>query len=109
MSKPQEQTNKERIVIQALVGTLGSSMKSMAATSEAQQIALLSIAAIVACLPETAKISEERLTAALALMAHGRSKEFTEKLARFIAMGVATAREIPDVVEKIKAHKATRN
>jgi hypothetical protein len=109
MSKPQEQTSKERIVIQALAGTLGSSMKSMAATSEAQQIALLSIAAIVACLPETAKISEERLTAALALMAHGRSKEFTEKLARFIAMGVATAREIPDVVEKIKAHKATRN
>ena len=82
---------------------------SMAASSEAQQIAILGVAAIVACLPETAKISEERLTAALALMAHGRSKDFTEKLARFIAMGVATAREVPDVVEKIKAHKATKN
>jgi len=110
MTKAQEQSNtKERIAIQALAGTLGSSMKSMAASSEAQQIAILGVAAIVASLPETAKISEERLTAALALMAHGRSKDFTEKLARFISMGVATSREIPDVVEKIKAFKATKN
>jgi predicted class III extradiol MEMO1 family dioxygenase len=110
MSKIHEQTNtKERIAIQVLAGTLGSSMKDMAATNEAQQIAILGIAAIVACLPETAKIPQERLTAALALMAHGRSKDFTEKLARFIATGVATSREIPKVVEKIKVHKATKN
>lgn len=110
MTKAQEQFNaKERVAIQALAGTLGASMRSVAASSEAQQIAILGTAAIVACLPETAKISQERLTAALALMAHGRSKDFTEKLARFIAMGVATSREIPDVVEKIKAHKAPKN
>jgi predicted class III extradiol MEMO1 family dioxygenase len=109
MTKAQESTNKERVAIQALAGTLGSSMKSMAASSEAQQIAILGVAAIVACLPETAKISQERLTAALALMAHGRSKDFTKKLAQFIAMGVATSREIPDVMEKIKAYKATKN
>jgi hypothetical protein len=110
MSKPHEQANtKERIAIQALAGTLGHSMKNMAETTEAQQIAILSLAAIVACLPETTRIPQERLTAALALMAHGRSKDFTEKLARFIAMGIATSHEIPKVVEKIKAHKATKN
>jgi len=109
MSKSQEQTNKERVAIQAIAGTLGSSMKSIAATTESQQIAILGTAAILACLPETAKIPQERLTAALALMAHGRSKDFTEKLARFIAVGVATSREVPKVVEKIKAHKATKN
>ena len=109
MSEQTEANSNERIAISALAGTIGTSMKSMAATAEAQQIALLGIAAIIACLPQTAAIPPERLTAALALLSHGRSPEFTQKLASFIATGIATSRQITEVAEKIKANNATKN
>ena len=103
----QTQTNpSDRVAIQAIAGGLGSSMKSIAATADAQQVAILGVAAILACLPDTAKIPQDRLTAALALLTHGRSKAFTEKLAKFIATGVATSRQIPEVAEQIKKAKA---
>jgi hypothetical protein len=110
MSQVQEQLpDQERVKIQVMAADLGVTVKKMAVTAETQQISILGLAAILACLPDTAAIPEERLTAALAILSKGRSSAFKKKLAMFIAMGVATSRQIPAVAEKIKAGQATKN
>jgi hypothetical protein len=109
MNDTAETNPNDRIAIQALAGAMGTSMKNLAVTAETQQLAILGIAAILACLPETARIPHERLTAALALVTQGRGKEFAEKLANFMATGVATARQIPELADRIKAANATKN
>lgn len=110
MSKAQQQhVDPERLKIQAMAADVGASIKKIAVTSETQQVAILGFAAILACLPDTAAIPQERLTAALAILGQGRSAAFKKKLAAFIAMGVATSRQIPDVAEQIKAAQAAKN
>jgi hypothetical protein len=103
------QNTTERLAIQALAGTLNGSMQAMATTAEVQQIAILGIGAILACLPDTAKIPQEHLSAALAMLTQGRSKEFADKLANFMGTAVAASRMIPAVAAKIEATAASKN
>jgi hypothetical protein len=84
-------------------------MRAMSTTAEAQQVAILSLGAIIACLPGTAEIPKERLGAAVALLGKGRSKEFTDKLANFMGAAVTASRMIPPIADKIAAAKAAKN
>jgi len=99
----------ERLAIETLAGTLTSSMRAMSTTAEAQQIAILSLGAVIACLPGTAEIPKERLGAALALLTKGRSKEFTDKLANFMGAAITASQMIPPLADKIAAARATKN
>ncbi len=109
MSEQAQPETNERMAIQTLAGALGGSMQKMAVTAEVQQIAILGIGAILACLPDTAKIPQEHLGAALALLSQGRSKEFTQKLATFMANTVAASRQVPELAAQLQAKVATKN
>lgn len=103
MSDATVNTTTERLAIQTLAGTLNNSMQAMATTAEVQQIAILGLGAIMACLPETAQIPQERLSAALGMLAQGRSKEFADKLANFMGTVIAASRLVPGFAAKIEA------
>jgi hypothetical protein len=109
MSEATRPITTERLAIQALAGTLGGSVQTFAVTAEVQQIAILGIAAILAGLPETAKIPRDRLSAALVMLAHGRSKEFTQRLAAFISGIVVASRQVPAFAAQIEAATARKN
>ena len=105
-----EQTQtEERAAIQTIAAVLGDSMKKIALTEEAQQVAILGTAAIVACLPETALIPRDRLAAVIGLLSNGRSDEFRSKIAQFIGMAVTVSQRLPDVLAVQEAAKAKKN
>jgi hypothetical protein len=109
MSDAANTPSTESLAIQALASAFGGSMKAMAMTAEVQQIAILGLGVILACLPDTASIPQDRLTAALAILTQGRSKEFTDKLATFIATAMAASRQIPAIAASIEASKAQKS
>jgi len=109
MSDATANSTTERLAIQTLASTLNSSMQAMATTAEVQQIAILGLGAVIACLPETAQIPQERLSAALGMLAQGRSKEFADKLANFMGTVMTASRVIPGLAAKIEAAAATKN
>jgi hypothetical protein len=105
-----EQTQTEdRAAIQTIAAVLGDSMKKVALAEEAQQVAILGTAAIVACLPETAQIPRDRLAAVVGLLSNGRSDEFRAKIAQFIGMAVTVSQRLPDVLAAQEAAKAKKN
>jgi hypothetical protein len=105
-----EQTRSEdRLAIQTVAAVLGDSMKKVATAEEAQQVAILGTAAIVACLPGTAQISRESLAAVVGLLAKGRSDEFRQQIAKFIGMAVMVSKHLPEILAAQEAAKAVKN
>jgi len=101
--------NEERAAIQTIAAVLGDSMKKMAFAEEAQQVAILGTASIVAALPETAQVPRERLAVVVNLLTSGRSEEFRQKVAQFIGMAVTVAQRLPDVMAAQEAAAARKN
>jgi hypothetical protein len=99
----------DRAAIQTIAAVLGDSMKKVATAEEAQQIAILGTAAIVACLPGTGQIPPERLAAVVGLLSNGRSQDFRNRIAHFIGMAVTVSQRLPDIVAAQEAAKATKN
>ena len=105
-----EQTNREeRAAIQTVAAALGESMRRVAFAEEAQQVAILGTASIVACLPETAQIPRERLAAVVSLLTSGQSDDFRRKVAEFIGTAVTVSQRLPEVVAAQQASLAKKN
>jgi hypothetical protein len=107
MSKPTQ--SDDRAAIQTVAAVLGDSMKKIATAEEAQQVAILGIASVVACLPGVAEVSRDRLAAVIGLVTHGRDQEFRNKVAQFVGMAVTVSQRLPEIVAAQEAAKATKN
>ena len=84
--------------IKALSGVFSRSMSQLATASNDQMLAIMGMAALVACLPETRAIPPQRIGAILTLMSQGRpdAEAFKQKLAQFIAMVMTMSRRLAD-------------
>jgi hypothetical protein len=85
----------DQAAIQALSTMLGESMKRMEITNEAQEIALLGTAAVMACLADTAKIPTDRLAAIIGLLTQGQAEHYRKKVTYFISLTVTISKQLP--------------
>ncbi len=103
----QNQGNDEA-AFRALATTLGQSMKRMEIANEAQEIALLGTAAVVACLVDTGKIPTDRLAAVVGLLTQGQAEIYRKRVTDFISLTVTVSKKLPEALaaQKLAAAKA---
>jgi hypothetical protein len=91
-------TQEEVTAIQALTGVFSQSITQLANASSDQQISIMGVAAVVACLPGTKNIPPERIGAIINLLAQGRpdADVFKQKMAQFIALMLTTSARVTD-------------
>jgi hypothetical protein len=85
----------DQAAIEALSTMLGESMNRMDVANEAQEIAILGTAAVMACLADTAKIPTDRLAAVIGLLTQGQAEYYRTKVTDFISLTVTISKQLP--------------
>jgi hypothetical protein len=91
--------------IKALSGAFSQSVTQLATASQDQMMAIMGVAALVACLPDTQHIPPQRIGAIISLLAQGRpdADAFKEKLAKFVAMVMTASGRLAEAETAAKA------
>jgi hypothetical protein len=91
--------------IHGLSMVFGDSVKHLANMADSQQVAILSMTAILAMLPGTAQIDATRLAVIVQALTKGRkdADQVRERVAAYVSMIVSLANKLPDVVAKVEA------
>ncbi|WP_398480639.1 hypothetical protein [Tardiphaga sp.] len=94
--------------IHGLSMVFGDSVKHLAHMADAQQVAIMSMTAVLAMLPGTAQIDATRLAVIVQALTKGRkdADQMRERVATYVSMIVSLANKLPEVVEKVEAEKA---
>jgi hypothetical protein len=94
--------------IQALSGIFTQSVTQLATTSQDQTMAIMGVAALIACIPDTREIPPQRIGAIINLLAQGRpdAEAFKQKLAQFVAMILTASTRLTEAEAALKAGAA---
>jgi hypothetical protein len=90
----------DRQSIDALAAMFGVTMKKIADANDAQQVAILALTAVMALLPDTAKVEPAKLGVVLELLTHGRPDrdKVRQQVANYVSLIVGVARKLPAVI-----------
>jgi hypothetical protein len=95
MHMPEQVEGNDQAAIEALSTMLDESMKQMDVANEAQEIAILGTAAVMACLADTAKIPTDRLAAIIGLATQGQAEHYRKKVTDFVSLTVTISKQLP--------------
>jgi hypothetical protein len=91
--------------IHGLSLVFGDSVRHLAQMSDSQQVAILSMTAILALLPGTAQIDATRLALVVQALTKGRkdADQVRERIAAYVSMVVSIANKLPELAAEVDA------